>query len=107
MSTAIEKAPSDGSLKSLLQNEFYAKRFKEILGARSAQFVSSVLSVGGALGSDCEPTSIIASAMTAATLDLPVDKNLGFAWIVPLPAGVVASDVRALAAQRRPSPRCS
>jgi recombination protein RecT len=70
-------------LKSLLRDPVYQDRFKEILGARAAQFVSSVLSVGSSLGSDCEPTSIIASAMTAATLDLPVDKNLGFAWIVP------------------------
>lgn len=27
--------------------------------------------------------SVISSAMVAATLDLPVDKNLGYAWIVP------------------------
>jgi len=87
-SKALTQAPpSDGSLKSLLQNPFYEKRFKELLGARSAQFVSSVLSVGNSLGADCEPTSIITSAMTAATLDLPVDKNLGFAWIVPYRSG--------------------
>jgi recombination protein RecT len=30
-----------------------------------------------------EPMSVISSAMIAATLDLPVDKNLGYAWIVP------------------------
>lgn len=30
-----------------------------------------------------EPMSVISSAMVAATLDLPVDKNLGYAWIVP------------------------
>lgn len=71
------------TLKSLLKDSLYQKRFEEILGKRAPQFVSSVLSVGGSLGADCEPTSIIASAMTAATLDLPVDKNLGFAWIVP------------------------
>lgn len=75
------------TLKSMLKDPLYQKRFQEILGARSAQFVSSVLSVGGSLGTDCEPTSIIASAMTAATLDLPVDKNLGFAWIVPYKTG--------------------
>ncbi|RAP04757.1 hypothetical protein HS9_01889 [Bacillus velezensis] len=27
--------------------------------------------------------SVISSAMVAATLDLPIDKNLGYAWIVP------------------------
>jgi recombination protein RecT len=75
------------TLKSMLRDPLYTKRFEEILGKRSAQFVSSVLSVGNSLGPDCDPTSIIASAMTAATLDLPVDKNLGFAWIVPYRKG--------------------
>jgi recombination protein RecT len=75
------------TLKSILRDEGYQNRFKELLGARSAQFVSSVLSVGTSLGADCDPNSIIASAMTAATLDLPVDKNLGFAWIVPYKKG--------------------
>lgn len=75
------------TLKSILRDEGYQNRFRELLGARSAQFVSSVLSVGTSLGADCDPNSIIASAMTAATLDLPVDKNLGFAWIVPYKKG--------------------
>lgn len=30
-----------------------------------------------------EPMSIVSSAMVAASLDLPIDKNLGYAWIVP------------------------
>lgn len=78
-----QAAPAPATLKSMLKDSIYQKRFEEILGKRAPQFVSSVLSVGISLGHDCEPTSIIASAMTAATLDLPVDKNLGFAWIVP------------------------
>jgi len=81
MSTQL--AETKNTLKSLINSPQYQNRFKEVLGTRAPQFVSSVLSVGGLLGADCDPTSIIASAMTAATLDLPVDKNLGFAWIVP------------------------
>lgn len=80
---ALQKQQPPASLKSLLKDSIWQKRFEEILGKRAPQFVSSVLSVGSSLGSNCEPTSIIAAAMTAATLDLPVDKNLGFAWIVP------------------------
>jgi recombination protein RecT len=75
-STAIAKQEPQ-TLKTLLREPVYTKRFEEILGTRSAQFVSSVLSVGSSLGADCDPTSIIASAMTAATLDLPVDKISG------------------------------
>ena len=32
---------------------------------------------------ECEPMTVIASCMVAATLDLPIDKNLGYAWIIP------------------------
>ena len=32
---------------------------------------------------NCDPLSVISSAMVAATLDLPVDKNLGYAYVVP------------------------
>lgn len=70
------------TLSSLLKKDSYANRFKEVLGERSAQFCSSLISIGNTLG-DVAPRSIIGSAMTAACLDLPIDKNLGFAWIVP------------------------
>lgn len=81
--TAIQRQDQPRTLKAILQEPGYLHRFEEILGKRTPQFVSSVLSVGNSLGPNCDPMSIVTSAMTAATLDLPVDKNLGFAWIVP------------------------
>lgn len=80
MSTAVT-TPNE-TLASLLRHPNYANRFKEVLGDRAGQFVSSVLSVGATM-KDVDPPSIIASAMIAASLDLPINKNLGFAWIVP------------------------
>lgn len=82
MTQAITTRESDGTLASLLRQPNYANRFKEVLGDRAGQFVSSVLSVGATM-KDVEPASIISSAMIAASLDLPINKNLGFAWIVP------------------------
>ena len=71
------------SLAALLRQPSYANRFNEVLGVDKArQFVSSLLSIGSTM-KDVEPTSIISSAMIAASLDLPINKNLGFAWIVP------------------------
>lgn len=78
--TALATQPE--TLAALLRQPAYANRFKEVLGDRAGQFVSSVLSVGATMR-DVEPNSIISSAMIAASLDLPVNKNLGFAWIVP------------------------
>lgn len=78
--TALAAQPE--TLAVLIRQPAYADRFKEVLGDRAGQFVSSVLSVGATM-KDVEPRSIISSAMIAASLDLPVNKNLGFAWIVP------------------------
>lgn len=72
-------------LKGLLNSEAIKRRFEEVLKERAPQYMSSILNL---VNSDvnlqnCEPMSIVASCMVAATLDLPIDKNLGYAWIVP------------------------
>lgn len=60
-------------------------RFEEVLGKRAPQFTASILGLynNEKTLQKAEPMSVISSAMVAATLDLPVDKNLGYAWIVP------------------------
>ena len=79
-------AKSPPTLSELLKAPAYAQRFRDVLKDRAEQFISSVLSVGNTMP-DVEPKSILAAAMNAATLDLPVNKNLGFAWIVPYKHG--------------------
>lgn len=75
------------TVKELLSRPEYQSRFKEVLGKRANQFAASVISVAGSLPDDTDPASIVAAAMTAAVLDLPVNKDLGFAWIVPFKKG--------------------
>ena len=87
--TSVVTRERRDSLDALLKRPAYAERFQEVLGQRAPQFMSSILSVGRSLPPDTEPKSIIASAMIAATLDLPIEKNLGFAWIVPYKEGNV------------------
>lgn len=72
-------------MKSLLSSPAVLKRFEEVLGKRATQFTASILSLYNSekMLQKAEPMSVISSAMIAATLDLPVDKNLGYAWIVP------------------------
>jgi recombination protein RecT len=78
--------PTQGTtMKSLLASPTVIKRFEEVLGKRATQFTASILSLYNSekMLQKAEPMSVISSAMIAATLDLPVDKNLGYAWIVP------------------------
>jgi len=73
------------SVKGLLNMEVYQKRFKEVLGSRSSQFMSSIISAINSNGSlnECEPNTVIQSALKAAILDLPIEDNFGFAYLVP------------------------
>ncbi|WP_339183258.1 recombinase RecT [Oceanobacillus sp. FSL W7-1293] len=73
------------TMKGLLASSAVMKRFEEVLGKRANQFTASILSLYNSekMLQKAEPMSVISSAMIAATLDLPVDKNLGYAWIVP------------------------
>lgn len=73
------------SVKGLIDSPAVKKRFEEVLCEKAPQYMSSIVNL---VNSDtnlkkCEPMSVISSCMVAATMDLPVDKNLGYAWIVP------------------------
>jgi recombination protein RecT len=75
-------------IKALLNSVSVKKRFEDILGKHAPAFMSSIISVAN--GNDQlrrvsqeNPMSIISSAAVAAALNLPVDPNLGFAYIVP------------------------
>lgn len=56
-----------------------------VLGSRKEQFVNNLLAV---VGNDtklqgCKPTTLIYAAIKATALELPLDQNLGFAYIIP------------------------
>ena len=75
-------------LNTFLDRDGMRKRFDELLGKRSPQFVSSIVSMVNADKNMQQaflesPMTVIQSALKAATFDLPIDQNLGYAYIVP------------------------
>lgn len=70
---------------SIFQKEETKQKFQEILGKKSTGFITSVLAIisQSDMLKDSDPTSVYLSAMTAATLDLPINQNLWFAYILP------------------------
>lgn len=72
-------------LKTLLETEEINNRFKAALGEGSGLFKASLISAVSMNSSlsECEPMSLISSAMIAATLKLPITPSLGLAHIVP------------------------
>lgn len=72
-------------LKQALATDRIQKRFAEMLGKKSAGFLSSIMNCvqNNALLQAAPINSIILAAAQAAALDLPINPNLGFAAIIP------------------------
>lgn len=60
-------------------------RINELLQDRAPQFLTSLttaINENDKLAA-CEPNSVLTAALTAASLDLPINQNLGFAYLIP------------------------
>lgn len=71
--------------KKFFTQDNVKKRFEELLGKKSVGFVSSVLQCVSSNKSlqNADTNTMFQAAMMAATLDLPINQNLGFAYIIP------------------------
>lgn len=72
-------------VKQLVSSDTVRQKFTEVLGQKAPQFLASITNVvaGSAKLKQCSANSIMNAAFVAATYDLPIDSNLGFAAIVP------------------------
>ena len=73
------------TVKSLLSQDNVKAKFQEVLKEKAAGFTANlaVMVNNTAALQKLDPTSIISAAVVSASLDLPLDPNLGFAAIVP------------------------
>lgn len=73
------------TVKNLLSQENVKQKFQDILKENAAGFTANlaVMVNNSTALAKCEPTSIISAAVVSASLNLPLDPNLGFAAIVP------------------------
>lgn len=75
-------------MNSVLDSEKLRVRFNDLLGKRAPQFISSLVTL---INADLNiqqafyeaPMTVVQAALKAATFDLPIDQNLGYAYIVP------------------------
>jgi recombination protein RecT len=77
--------PANTSPIQFLQQDNVKRKFEELLGKRASSFLTSVLQIvsNNSYLKNASPQSIYNAACVAATLDLPINNNLGFAYIVP------------------------
>lgn len=73
------------NIKTFFEQDTVKAKFSEMLGKRAPQFLTSVLQIATSneLLKNADPISIYNAAAVAATLDLPLNNSLGFAYIVP------------------------
>ena len=87
-SQEVQKKSVNQIMNAMLDGEGMRKRFNDLLGQRTPQFISSIVSLVNADATMQQafvesPMTVIQSALKAASFDLPVDQNLGYAYIVP------------------------
>ena len=72
-------------LKNMLNAPSVKAKFEEMLGKRAPQFLTSITSVvsNNALLQKADASSIVMGAAIAASMDLPLNPNLGYAALVP------------------------
>jgi recombination protein RecT len=84
MANNTQVAAQKVTVSSLTQNPAVAKRFSDILGKKSAGFISSLVSLSKTKAlAVADANTVVASSLIAASLDLPIVPTLGFAAIVP------------------------
>lgn len=81
----VAKANSSYALGLIIQTESVRDRFHKMLGDKAPKFLSSLLTLANQNKNlqRCHPQTVLSSAAIAASLDLPINPSLGFAWIVP------------------------
>lgn len=72
-------------ISNFLNNPNVLEKFSNILGEKAQGFISAVLTIVNQSENlkTASPESIYTSALLAASLDLPINPNFGFAYIVP------------------------
>lgn len=73
------------ALKTMINDERTQKKFRELLGKKAPGFLTSLLNTinGNKQLQQADASSIMKAGAIAATLDLPIDPNFGYAYVVP------------------------
>lgn len=73
------------TLRELFNDPIIKTKIEQLIGKNSATFATSVMQIANsnALLRTAEPSSVFNAACMAATLNLPLQNGLGFAYIVP------------------------
>lgn len=77
------------SVSQYLNSDLIKINIEQTLADKAPQFIASVasLATNNKMLALCNKKSLLAACLTAASLDLPINPNLGFAYIIPYKNG--------------------
>lgn len=77
--------PTAGTLMQRVITGGLKDQFEKMLGNKASGFISSLIDLyaSDAYLQECDPAKVALEAMKSATLDLPINKQLGYAYIIP------------------------
>ena len=77
--------PKTLALKNVLSTDSVKEQFKNALGKNADTFIASVIDLFNSDSKlrECNPNQVVMEALKAAVLHLPINKSLGFAYIIP------------------------
>lgn len=69
----------------VIRNQNTQTYLQDVLGEKKETFVSNLTALvsNDTKLQECKPVTLMYAALTATALDLPLDKNLGFAYVIP------------------------
>lgn len=72
-------------LKNMLEQDKIKTKLAEVIGKNAGSFTTSLVQIvmSNEMLNKADPSTVFNAAMMAATLNLPLNNNLGFAYIVP------------------------
>ena len=73
------------TIQQFVSSEKIIASAEKMLGSRGQQFLTTILTMANSTPTiaACEPRSLYNACLTAAVLNLPINQNLGFAYIIP------------------------
>ncbi len=85
MTSSTQLSANAKEIKTLFNHPAMTAKIEKMLGKNTSAFVTTVLQIVGddKQLSEAVPKTVYLAACTAAALGLPINKNLGFAYILP------------------------
>lgn len=73
------------SLQAYVRSGAVQGRLNDLLGKRAGEFTTSLMAAinSNPVLQDCTPETVVKAAIVAAGMNLPIDPNLGLAYIIP------------------------